>query len=138
MLLLVLGADAAIPVASRLSLLRIRDFMLPTLSGTQSHLRLLPAILDAADRGLYQHLSGATQPTPFFALAATLTLYAHDIEGYADIARLFDYILASEAVVPVYLFAVVSPSRHFRSSQAHSEPSDHRVTQDGADGSRPR
>lgn len=81
--------------------------MLPTLSGAESHLHLLPAILYAADKQLYQHLSGATQPTPFFALAATLTLYAHDIEEYGDIARLFDYLLASEAAVPVYLFAVV-------------------------------
>lgn len=84
--------------------------MLPTLSGAESHLHLLPAILYAADRELYQHLSGATQPTPFFALAATLTLYAHDIEEYGDIARLFDYLLATEAAVPVYLFATVGPN----------------------------
>lgn len=111
-LLLVLGADAAEPAVARLSLLRIRDFMLPTMSASESHLHLLPAILYAADRQLYQHLSGATQPTPFFALAATLTLYAHDIEEYGDIARLFDYLLASEAAVPVYLFAVVGLQLH--------------------------
>ncbi|KAF2161158.1 hypothetical protein M409DRAFT_69995 [Zasmidium cellare ATCC 36951] len=110
-LLLVLGADGAEAAVARLSLLRIRDFMLPTLSGAESHLHLLPAILYAADKELYQHLSGATQPTPFFALAATLTLYAHDIEEYGDIARLFDYLLASEAAVPVYLFAVIVMSR---------------------------
>ena len=107
-LLLVLGADAASSAAARLSLLRIRDFMLPTLTAAEAHLHLLPSVLYAADRELYKHLSGATQPTPFFALAATLTLYAHDIEEYGDIARLFDYLLASEAVVPVYLFATVS------------------------------
>lgn len=87
-----------------MSLLRIRDFMLPTMSGTESHLKLLPAILYAADAQLYNHLS-LTQP--FFALAATLTLYAHDIEEYGDIARLFDYLLACEAAIPVYFFAVV-------------------------------
>lgn len=105
-LLLVLGADAAIPAVERLSLLHIRDFMLPTMSSTVSHLQLLPAILYAADATLCAHLS-LTQP--FFALAATLTLYAHDIEEYGDIARLFDFILASEAVIPVYLFAAVGP-----------------------------
>lgn len=97
------------PAVARLSLLRIRDFMLPTLTAAESHLHLLPAILYSADVTLYRHLSGATKPTPFFALAATLTLYAHDIEEYGDIARLFDYLLASEAAVPVYLFAVVGP-----------------------------
>ncbi|KJX99430.1 hypothetical protein TI39_contig358g00004 [Zymoseptoria brevis] len=110
-LLLVLGAEAAGPAAVRLSLLRIRDFMLPTLSGAEAHLHLLPAILYKADEELYRHLSGATKPTPFFALAATLTLYAHDIEEYGDIARLFDYLLASEAAVPVYLFATIVLSR---------------------------
>lgn len=104
-LLLVLGIDAAPPAAARLSLLRIRDFMLPTMSGTEPHLRLLPAILYAADRPLAIHLS---QTQPFFALPATLTLYAHEIEEYGDISRLFDFLLASEAAVSVYLFAVVS------------------------------
>lgn len=115
-LLLVLGAEAALSAVPRLSLLRIRDFMLPTLTAAEVHLHLLPSILYLADRELYQHLSGATNPTPFFALAATLTLYAHDIEEYGDIARLFDYLLATEAVVPVYLFATV---RH-QSMENHS------------------
>lgn len=104
-LLLVLGIDAAVTAVARLSLLRIRDFMLPTISGTEAHLQLLPSILYVADRALYNHLS---QTQPFFALAATLTLYAHDIEEYGDIARLFDFLLASEAAIPVYLFVTVS------------------------------
>lgn len=104
-LLLVLGIDAAGPAVARLSLLRIRDFLLPTMSGTEAHLQLLPSILYVADRALYNHLS---QTQPFFALAATLTLYAHDIEEYGDIARLFDFLLASEAAIPVYLFVTVS------------------------------
>ena len=103
-LLLVLGANAAYPAVARLSLLRIRDFMLPTMSGTEPHLQLLPAILYAADPSLAAHLS-TTQP--FFALSATLTLYAHEIEEYGDISRLFDFLLASEAAISVYLFAVV-------------------------------
>jgi hypothetical protein len=104
-LLLVLGIDAAPPAVARLSLLRIRDFMLPTMSGTEPHLRLLPAILYASDRNLATHLS---QTQPFFALPATLTLYAHQIEEYGEISRLFDFLLASEAAVSVYLFAAVS------------------------------
>lgn len=93
--------------------------MLPTLSGAEMHLHLLPAILYAADKQLYQHLSGATKPTPFFALAATLTLYSHDIEGYGDIARLFDFLLASEAALPMYLFATVSSTSNARHALAN-------------------
>ncbi|KAI9763328.1 MAG: hypothetical protein M1840_000593 [Geoglossum simile] len=103
-LLLVLGAESCGLAVSHLSLLRIRDFMLPTLSPALSHLRLLPSILSAVDPELCNHLS---QTQPFFALAATLTLYAHDIQGYGDIARLFDVLLAREAVFSVYLFAVI-------------------------------
>ena len=107
-LLLVLGKERAADAVAHLSLLRIRDFMLPSLSPSLAHLRLLPAILYSVDAKLCRHLS---QVQPFFALAATLTLYAHDIEDYGDIARLFDFLLAHEAVVSIYLFAVIILSR---------------------------
>lgn len=106
--LLVLGAESASDAVAHVSLLRIRDFMLPSLAPSLAHLRLLPAILYSADPELCQHLS---ETQPFFALAATLTLYAHDIQEYGDIARLFDFLLAQEAVVSVYLFAVIILSR---------------------------
>lgn len=117
-LLLVLGVNAAAAAVARLSMLRIRDFMLPTMSGTEPHLQLLPSIIFAADKSLGQRLS---QMQPFFALSATLTLYAHDIEEYSDIARLFDFLLANEAAIPVYLFATVSSSYiRFRATSADS------------------
>lgn len=102
--LLVLGARLASPVFARVSLLRIRDYMLPSLSPSIKHLQLIPAILESTDPKLCRHLSG-TQP--FFALAATLTLYAHDIQEYGDIARLYDFLLAHEPVIAIYLFATI-------------------------------
>lgn len=106
--LLVLGIDDAPQAVAYLSLLRIRDFMLPSLSPSLAHLKLLPNILRASDPALCHHLS-TTQP--FFALSATLTLYAHEIQEYSDIARLFDFLLAQPAVVSVYFFAVIILSR---------------------------
>jgi len=100
----VLGRENASEAVARLSLLRIRDFMLPTLSAAIVHLRLLPPLLRSEDPKLESHLS---QTQPFFALAATLTLYAHDIQEYGDIARLYDFLLAHEAAIPVYFFATV-------------------------------
>ena len=44
-------------------------------------------------------------------MAATLTLYAHDIQEYSDIARLFDFILAHEPVMAIYTFAAIIISR---------------------------
>jgi TBC1 domain family member 20 len=104
-LLLVLGQDASIPSVRRLSLLRIRDFMVGRdFSAAEPQLKIIPTILYSADRELYTHLI----PTnPFYALQSTLTLYAHSIETYSDIARLFDYFLAQDATAPLYLFAAI-------------------------------
>ncbi|PYH79922.1 TBC domain protein [Aspergillus uvarum CBS 121591] len=107
-LYLVLGGHEAAPAVAQISLLRIRDYMLPTLSPALKHLQLLPAIIELADSSLRHHLA---EIQPFFALAATLTLYAHDIQEYSDIARLFDFLLAEEPVVSVYLFAAIILSR---------------------------
>jgi hypothetical protein len=106
-ILLVLGPAHSTAAVRRLSILRIRDFMLPNISGAISHLHLLPAILFAADPVLYKHLPSNT----FFAISAILTLYAHDIQEYSDIARLFDFLLAREAVTSIYLFAAIVLSR---------------------------
>ncbi|EGD98540.1 hypothetical protein TESG_05911 [Trichophyton tonsurans CBS 112818] len=107
-LLLVLDRKHAYQALEHISLFRIRDYMLPSLSPALTHLQLLPAIITSVDQKLGQHLSGTK---PFFALAATLTLYAHDIEEYAHIARLYDFILAHEPVVSIYLFATIILSR---------------------------
>ena len=107
-LMLVLGADAAYPAVEFVSLLRIRDYMLPSMAPALKHLWLLPAILQAADRELAGHL---TLPHVHYALPATLTLYAHEIEQYSDIARLFDFILAHEPVMSIYLFAATILAR---------------------------
>jgi hypothetical protein len=107
-LLLVLGAQDAPPAVARLSLLRIRDFMLSTLEPAISQLELLRPIFRAADPELYDHMP---KSQPSFALAGTITMFAHNIQGYKDITRLFDFFLAHDAVMPIYLFAAVVLSR---------------------------
>jgi len=106
--LLVLDPGSRAPAVARLSALRIRDFMLPTLAPALAQLRLIPAILYAVDPMLCSHLS---QTQPFFALSGTLTMYAHDIQEYGDIARLFDAFLARETVFSVYMFAQIALQR---------------------------
>ncbi|KAM0327917.1 hypothetical protein ACHAQA_005315 [Verticillium albo-atrum] len=106
--LLVLSAPLRAPSLERLSALRIRDFMLTNLDPTVDQLRLIPDILAAADPSLKHQLAGTE---PFYALAGTLTMYAHDIQAYGDIARLFDVLLAREPVFSVYMFAQIVLSR---------------------------
>ncbi|KAL1608506.1 GTPase-activating protein gyp8 [Paraconiothyrium brasiliense] len=106
--LLVLGPhDAPAPVA-RLSLLRIRDYMLSTLDPAIAQLKLLLPLLETADPQLYDHLP---KGQPSFALADALTMFAHHIQDYKDIARLFDFFLARHTVMPIYFFAGVVLSR---------------------------
>ncbi|CAL3969822.1 unnamed protein product [Diplocarpon coronariae] len=102
--LLVLEPRNPAPIVARLSVLRIRDFMLPTFAQALTQLELIPAILNSVNPKLQDHLS-LTQP--FFALSGTLTMYAHDIQEYGDISRLFDVLLAREAVFSVYMFAQI-------------------------------
>lgn len=102
-LLLVLpGRATRAAAAARLSALRIRDFMLPTLAPAVAHLRLIPDLLGAVDPALAAHLS---RVEPYFALADTLTMFAHNVQRYGDIARLFDALLAREQVFSIYIFA---------------------------------
>lgn len=102
--LLVLYPTSRAQAVSRLSTLRIRDFMLPTLAPALAQLRLIPSILRAVNEKLYYHLS---QTQPFFALSPTLTMYAHDIQEYGEISRLFDVLLAQSPVFSVYMFAQI-------------------------------
>lgn len=107
-LFLVLPPALQAPAVSRLAILRIRDFMLPNLDAAIAQLRLIPAILRAADPNLWAHLS---QTEPFFALSGTLTMYAHDIQSLGEITRLFDVLLAREPVFSVYMFAQIVLNR---------------------------
>lgn len=102
--MLVLKPESHVVSLTRLSLLRIRDFMLPTFSHALAQLQLIPSIIQKVNPKLWNHLS-ATQP--FFALSGTLTMFSHDIPDYNKIARLFDVLLAREAVFSIYLFAQI-------------------------------
>ena len=119
--LLVLGKDAALPAVSRISLLRIRDYMLSSLTPGLKQLHLIPAILKCADPELAAHVDGTR---PYFALSAVLTLYAHDIQEYSDIARLYDFILAHEPILTIYLFAALIVSRRDEVLEIEHDDSD--------------
>lgn len=103
--LLVLGSKQAPLAAEYISLTRIRDFMLPSIIPAVAHLHLLLPILNTVDTTLCSHISAIQ---PYFALSSTLTLYAHDITVYSDVARLFDVFLAEDPTFPLYFFVSVT------------------------------
>ena len=118
---LVLGAQDAPAAVARLSLLRIRDFMISSLDPALSQLELLRPILRAADPALYSLLP---KSQPSFALANTITMFAHNIQDYKDITRLFDFFLARHAVMPIYLFAAVVLSKREELLELEDEDED--------------
>src|ERR1700761_5320211 len=107
-LLLVLGKQQAMVAVPRISLLRLRDYMLPTILPARKHFELVSAIVKAADPELANHIAQAEN---IFALSATHSLFAHDIYNYGDISRLYDFLLAQEPIMSIYLFAAVTISR---------------------------
>ncbi|KAI5861896.1 rab-GTPase-TBC domain-containing protein [Durotheca rogersii] len=116
--LLVLPPAIRATVVARLSALRVRDFMLPNLAPAVTHLRLIPDILDAVDPALCAHLS---RIEPYFALSDTLTMFAHNVQRYSDIARVFDALLAREQAFSLYVFAQIVLRRRAE-LLAHDEP----------------
>jgi hypothetical protein len=92
--------------------------MLPTLAPSLAQLRLIPSIIYSVNPRLYKHLP-LTQP--FFAIAGIITMYAHDIQEQSDICRVFDVLLAREAVFSVYMFAQIVLQR---SEELFEVPSD--------------
>jgi hypothetical protein len=106
--LLALGEEEAQPALARLSLFRIRDFMLPTMTGVLLHLELCPALLKQSDPELAKYLP---RDSSIMALTATLTLFSHLIGDYDSIARTFDFLLATPAVSPLYLFVAIVRTR---------------------------
>ncbi|KAF2846625.1 hypothetical protein T440DRAFT_471697 [Plenodomus tracheiphilus IPT5] len=119
--LLVLGPHDASAAVARLSLLRIRDFMLTSIQPAIAQLELLRPILRAADPVLYNHLP---KNQPSFALAGTITMFAHNIQDYKDITRLFDFFLARHAAMPIYLFAAVVLSKREELLEIEKEDED--------------
>ncbi|EXJ61471.1 uncharacterized protein A1O5_11787 [Cladophialophora psammophila CBS 110553] len=120
-LLLVMGKRQAMLAVPRISLLRLRDYMLPTITPATRHFELVSAIVMSADPELANHIAQAEN---IFALSATHSLFAHDIYDYADIARLYDFLLAHEPIMSIYLFAAVTISRRSELLEMPADQSD--------------
>lgn len=108
LLLLALSPKLAAPATEYLSLTYLRDFMLPTLHPALVHLELIPHLLYSADPDLARILKDIK---PFFALSATLTMYAHEVRDYSHATRIFDAVLARGTAFSVYLFVGVLQAR---------------------------
>jgi TBC1 domain family member 20 len=104
-----------------MSLFRLRDYMLPTITPAKRHFEMVSLIVRAADPELASHIAQAEN---IFALSATHSLFAHDIYNYTDIVRLYDFLLAHEPIMSIYLFAAVTISRRSELLEMPADESD--------------
>ncbi|KAK9480372.1 rab-GTPase-TBC domain-containing protein [Lipomyces japonicus] len=102
---LLFGPRRAIVVVEHVALHRLRDFMMPVLQPSLTHLHLIPQIVALFDPALATQLRFTK---PYYALSAMLTMFAHDIENLDDLTIVWDFFFAADdATAPAYLYAAM-------------------------------
>jgi hypothetical protein len=76
--------------------------------GTKAELKLVYTLLRREDEELSEHLEGLCEEVtakqlPIFCISWLLTWFAHDLFKYETICRVFDFVLASHSLAPLYL-----------------------------------
>lgn len=133
------GELLAFALLQRLATTHLRDATRPTLEPVVQLLGLVPPLVAAADPALGRHL-GALGLQPFFALSWFLTWWAHELHSLAPAARLFDFLLASHPLMPLYLGAVAMRSQRAallaceEMPELHSALTNLQLVPGGADG----
>jgi hypothetical protein len=106
------GERLAFHVLQRLSRLHIRDSLRPSLDRVISQLDLVFPLMKQVDTAVHAIMARAGVQS-FFTLSWILTWFSHNLYKFEDVARVFDFLLASHPVMPVYLS--VALVLHFRS-----------------------
>jgi hypothetical protein len=73
----------------------IRDFMLESFEpGVLPMLNLLMKLLKESDEEVYEMIEAGSYGQPTFCISWILTWFAHDIEGFNHVKRIYDACLA--------------------------------------------
>ncbi|CAK9441471.1 uncharacterized protein LODBEIA_P53390 [Lodderomyces beijingensis] len=109
--------DLAFSILEKLTVFHLRDFMISEISLSVNHLRLIPAILENADRQLFELIkqtsnsflmsSGKRYDYIFLqGLSSILTLFSHDLSNLSHILTAWDFILSYGSVFSnVYIYS---------------------------------
>lgn len=73
---------------------------------TSDLMDIIPIIVKHEDQELSQHLERSEVGT-IFALSWVITWFSHVLPTYEDVARLFDFFVASHSLMPLYLTAAL-------------------------------
>ncbi|KAJ1966326.1 GTPase-activating protein gyp8 [Dipsacomyces acuminosporus] len=103
----VFGSERPATEASKMAaLFFVRDAMSSNLDHVLQQLQLLYALLKATSPEIYEMLMELEVP-PFFAISWVLTWFAHDLDDFSDICRIFDFLIVSPPMQVVYMVASI-------------------------------
>jgi len=98
-----MGLDLPSKVLLKISMSHLRDSLKNDFKTLSSALRLfIMPLIEIFDSEVHSHLLEC-QMEPFFALSWIITWFSHDVRDTAMVKRLFDFFIASHALMPVYM-----------------------------------
>lgn len=98
-----MGLDLPSKVLLKISRSHLRDSLRSDFVRLSSALRLIiMPLIGAFDSEVHSHLLHC-QIEPFFALSWIITWFSHDIRDTVLVKRLFDFFIASHALMPIYM-----------------------------------
>ncbi|PIA15176.1 RabGAP/TBC, partial [Coemansia reversa NRRL 1564] len=111
--LCVFGSERPATEAARMAaLFFVRDAMGSSLEDVMQQLQLLYVLLEQTCPAVHALLTDVDVP-PFFGISWVLTWFAHDVDTFADICRIYDFLIVSPPMQVVYMAAaMVAHNQH--------------------------
>ncbi|XP_062545684.1 TBC1 domain family member 20 isoform X1 [Armigeres subalbatus] len=104
--LLVVGEEVAFHVMEILSTNHLVECMQETMEPTQRRLMFIYPLVRRESAALCDYLERSTVGT-LFALPWYLTWFGHSLNSYRSVVRLYDYFLASDFLLPIYVTSAI-------------------------------
>lgn len=104
--LLVVGEEVAFHVMEVLSTNHLVECMQETMEPTQRRLMFIYPLVRKENAALCNYLERSTVGT-LFALPWYLTWFGHSLNSYRSVVRLYDYFLASDFLLPIYVTSAI-------------------------------
>ncbi|XP_065162885.1 TBC1 domain family member 20 [Atheta coriaria] len=104
--LLVVGEAVSFRIMERLSTDHLEECMEATMEKTSYRLNYIYPLIKRVDKQLHDRLDNAMLGT-MFALPWYLTWFGHSLNQYRDVVRLYDFFLASDKLMPLYVAAAL-------------------------------
>ena len=118
------GMDLSSAVLLQMSRLHLREYVREDFSSLQVILNLsFYPLLALWDRSVHDHLMAAGM-SPFFVLPWMITWWAHDIRDTTVVKRIFDFLIASHPLMPLYLSLAMLLHPYNRELILNTEPGD--------------